>query len=259
MRRGRGVAHVVESEGRARDGLQLRAFVQSQKAGHLAGLQEVERVRPGGRGRPVTLHALQPLRPQAAGDHVQLHVLRLLLIEQHLTEQEVDAGFLHGEGAQLLVVPDGIAHIQRPLLPALYDAALSHLLRGDFGDLEMRRRFLSISIPPSHRPPVSLHSLSHQQLSLLQNELNNGLPLCVDLIQSVLQDLKGLRQVPRLSPSPRRKQRAARGQRQSHQGQRSPDDPQLAHSPPLQNPMHIVCRLHCCSPKSLLQLHSSGA
>lgn len=60
------------------------------------------------------------------------------------------------------------------------------------------------------------------------------------LLQSVLQDFKGLRQVPRLSPSPRRKQRAARGQRQRHQGQRSPDDPQLAHSPPLQNPMHVA-------------------
>lgn len=60
-----------------------------------------------------------------------------------------------------------------------------------------------------------------------------------NLLQSVLQDLKGLRQVPRLSPSPRRKQRAACGQRQSHQGQRRPDDPQLAHSPPLQNPMHV--------------------
>ena len=80
-----------------------------------------------------------------------------------------------------------------------------------------------------------------------------------NLLQSVLQDLEGLRQVPRLSPSPRREQRAARGQRQSHQGQRSPDDPQLAHSPPLQNPMHIGCRLHCNSPRSALQLHSGRA
>lgn len=29
---------------------------------------------------------------------------------------------------------------------------------------------------------VSFHSLSHQQLSLLQDQLNNGLPLCVDLL-----------------------------------------------------------------------------
>lgn len=40
-----------------------------------------------------------------------------------------------------------------------------------------------------------------------------------DLLQAVLQDLKGLRQVPGLSPGPRRKQRAACGQRQGHQGQ----------------------------------------
>lgn len=40
-----------------------------------------------------------------------------------------------------------------------------------------------------------------------------------DLLQAVLQDLKGLRQVPGLSPGPRREQRAACGQRQSHQGQ----------------------------------------
>ena len=84
VRRGWGIAHAVESEGRARDGLQLRASVQSQEARHLAGLQEVERVRPGRRGRPVTLHALQLLRPRAAGHHVQLHILRLLLVEQHL-------------------------------------------------------------------------------------------------------------------------------------------------------------------------------
>lgn len=84
VRRGWRVAHSVEFEGRARDGLQLRAFVQSQEAGHLAGLQEVERVWPGRGGRPVTLYALQLLRPQASGHHVQLHILRLLLIEQHL-------------------------------------------------------------------------------------------------------------------------------------------------------------------------------
>lgn len=40
-----------------------------------------------------------------------------------------------------------------------------------------------------------------------------------DLLQAVLQDLEGLRQVPGLSPGPRREQRAARGQRQGHQGQ----------------------------------------
>lgn len=87
VRRGRGIAHSVESEGRARDGLQLRAFVQPQEAGHLAGLQEVERVWPGGGGRPVTLHALQLLRPLAICHHIQLHILRLLLIEQHLRRQ----------------------------------------------------------------------------------------------------------------------------------------------------------------------------
>lgn len=87
VRRGRRVAHSVEFEGRARDGLQLRAFVQSQEAGHLAGLQEVERVRPGGGGRPITLYALQLLRPQASGHHVQLHILRLLLVEQHLRKR----------------------------------------------------------------------------------------------------------------------------------------------------------------------------
>ncbi len=87
VRRGWRTAHAVESEGRARDGLQLRAFVQPQEAGHLAGLQEVERVRPGGGGRPVTLHALQLLRPLADGHHIQLHILRLLLVEQHLRRQ----------------------------------------------------------------------------------------------------------------------------------------------------------------------------
>lgn len=88
VRRGGGIAHSVESEGRACDGVQLRAFVQSQEAGHLAGLQEVEGVRPGGGSRPIALHALQLLRPLAAGHNVQLHILRLLLIEQHLRETE---------------------------------------------------------------------------------------------------------------------------------------------------------------------------
>lgn len=84
VRRGRGVAHCVQPEGRACDGLQLRALVQPQEARHLARLQEVERVGPGGRGGAVTLHALQLLGPLSVGHHVQLHVLRLLLIEQHL-------------------------------------------------------------------------------------------------------------------------------------------------------------------------------
>lgn len=77
----------MQSEGRAGNGLQLRAFVQPQEAGHLAGLQEVERMGSGGGGGAITLHALQPLRPRPAGHHIQLHILRLLLIEQHLRRQ----------------------------------------------------------------------------------------------------------------------------------------------------------------------------
>lgn len=84
VRRGGGSAHGVESEGRARDGLQLGAFLQAQQAGHLAGLDEVEGVWPGGRGRRVALDALQLLRPVAAGHHVQLYIRSLLLVEQHL-------------------------------------------------------------------------------------------------------------------------------------------------------------------------------
>lgn len=145
----------MQSEGRACDGVQLRAFVQSQESGHLAGLQEVEGVRPCGGSRPVTLQALQPLRPLVAGHNVQLHILRLLLIEQHLAEQEVDACLLHSKGTLLLVVPHRFGHIQHPLFPALYHTTFSHLLRGDFGYLKMRRRFLSVSIPPSRRPPRS--------------------------------------------------------------------------------------------------------
>lgn len=87
VRRGGGIAQRVESECRACDSLQLRALVQSEQAGHLARLQEVERVGPGGGGRPVALDALQLLRPLAAGHHVQLHILRLLLVEQHLRRQ----------------------------------------------------------------------------------------------------------------------------------------------------------------------------
>lgn len=82
----RGITN-VQSEGRAGNGLQLRAFVQPQEAGHLAGLQEVERMGSGGGGGAITLHALQPLRPLPAGHHIQLHILRLLLIEQHLRRQ----------------------------------------------------------------------------------------------------------------------------------------------------------------------------
>lgn len=84
MRRGGGIANGVEPEGGARDGLQLRALVQLQQAGHLTRLQEVEGVRPGGGGGAVTFYALQLLRPISAGHQVQLHVLRLLLVEQHL-------------------------------------------------------------------------------------------------------------------------------------------------------------------------------
>lgn len=61
---------------------------------------------------------------------------------------------------------------------------------------------------------------------------------CADLLQAVLQDLEGLGQVPRLAPGPRREERAARRQGHGHHGQGRPDDAQLAHSPPLQNPMH---------------------
>lgn len=89
--RGRGAAHCVEPEGRACDGLQLGALLQPQEARHLARLQEVGRVGPGGGSGAVALHALQLLRPRTAGHQVQLHVLRLLLVEQHLrrTRREV--------------------------------------------------------------------------------------------------------------------------------------------------------------------------
>lgn len=84
VRRGRGVAHHVQPEGGAGDGLQLRAPVQPQEARHLARLQEVEVVRAGGRGGAVSLDALQLLGPLAPRHHVQLHVLGLLLVEEHL-------------------------------------------------------------------------------------------------------------------------------------------------------------------------------
>lgn len=83
------IGYRVKAEGRAGDGAQLRAFVQSQQPGHLAGLHEVEGVRPGRGGRPVALHALKLLRPDAVGHHVQLDVLRLLLVEQHLKRKTV--------------------------------------------------------------------------------------------------------------------------------------------------------------------------
>lgn len=60
-----------------------------------------------------------------------------------------------------------------------------------------------------------------------------------NLLESVLQDVEGLGQVPRLSPSPRREERAARGQSQREQRQRSPEHAQPAHPPPLQNPLHV--------------------
>lgn len=46
--------------------------------------------------------------------------------QAHLAKQEVDACFLHCEGALFLVVPHGFTHVQCPLLPALYHATLSH-------------------------------------------------------------------------------------------------------------------------------------
>lgn len=46
--------------------------------------------------------------------------------QTHLAEQEVDARFLHNEGALFLVVPHRFTHIQRPLFPTLYHSALSH-------------------------------------------------------------------------------------------------------------------------------------
>lgn len=44
----------------------------------------------------------------------------------HLAKQEVDACFLHCEGALFLVVPHRFTHVQGPLLPTLYHATLSH-------------------------------------------------------------------------------------------------------------------------------------
>lgn len=87
VRRGRGVAHHVQPEGGAGDGLQLRAAVQPQEARYLARLQEVEVVRAGRRRSAVPLDALQLLRPMAPRHHVQLDVLGLLLVEEHLWKQ----------------------------------------------------------------------------------------------------------------------------------------------------------------------------
>lgn len=70
VRRGGGSAHGVESEGRARDGLQLRASVQSQQARHLAGLHEVEGMWPGRGGCCIALYTLQLLRPLTNGHHI---------------------------------------------------------------------------------------------------------------------------------------------------------------------------------------------
>lgn len=235
---GGGVAHSVQSEGRSRQSLELRALVQSEQPRHLAGLQEVEVMWSSRRGGPIAFHALQLLRPLTHCHHIQLHILRLLLVKQHLTEEEVDASFLHGEGAQVFVVPHGLGHVQRPLLPAFDDASVAHLLRGHFGDFKMRRRFLPTAAPPAQRPPVSLDSLADQQLSLLQNELNDSLPLCINLLEPILQDFKGLGQVSRLAPGPRREERTAGGQGQRHECQRSPDEPQLTHPSPLHDPMH---------------------
>lgn len=78
------IGHWVETEGRARHGLEFCAFLEAQEAGHLAGLHEVEGVWPRRRGGPVALHALQLLGPGAVGHNVQLYILRLLFIEQYL-------------------------------------------------------------------------------------------------------------------------------------------------------------------------------
>lgn len=94
VRRGRRTSHPVETEGRACDGLELRASVQPQETGHLAGLDEVEVVRSSrGRGG-IALYALQLLRPLTWGHHVQLHIRSLLLIEQHLPDEQRLALFL---------------------------------------------------------------------------------------------------------------------------------------------------------------------
>lgn len=95
--RGRGVAHHVQPEGGAGDGLQLRAAVQPQEARYLARLQEVEVVRAGRRRGAVSLDALQLLRPLAPRHHVQLDVLGLLLVEEHLRRAEEES--CHGAGA----------------------------------------------------------------------------------------------------------------------------------------------------------------
>ena len=81
------IGYRMETEGRASDGLQLSASVQSQEARHLAGLHEVERVRPSWGGCSIAFHALQLLGLRAVGHHIQFHILRLLLVEQHLRRQ----------------------------------------------------------------------------------------------------------------------------------------------------------------------------
>lgn len=91
------IGYRVETEGRARNGLQLSVFLQPQEAGHLARLHKVERVRPRRGGGPVALHTLQLLGPRTLGHNVQLHILRLLLVEQHLKRQIKSVSFSSGE------------------------------------------------------------------------------------------------------------------------------------------------------------------
>lgn len=192
---------VVKAELSAGGHLELRPLVQAQEAGHLAGLEEVELVVACGRRGPVALHALQ----LAALHHlyVQLDVLGLVLIEQHLTVQEVDSWSLHCKEARLFAVLDSTAHVQLFILhPSLYHTLPSNFLIGLLGNLKMRSHFPSISILLSFGSPISFHSLAQQQLSLLKNKLNNGLSLRIHLFQSFLQCFEGLGQVPSLSPSP---------------------------------------------------------
>lgn len=238
MWRGRGVAHSVQSERGSSKSLQLSTFVQSQQAWHLARLQEVKVMWSSGGSGPIALHALQLL---AHCHHVQLHILGLLLMKQHLAEEEVNACFFHSEGAPVFIVPHCFSHIQCPLFPAFDYSTVTHLLRGHFGNFKMRRCFFSIPALPRH-PSVSLDSLADQQLSFLQNELNDRLPLCINLLEPVLQDFKGLREVSCLAPGPRREERTARGQGQCNKRQGSPHEPQFTHPSPLHNPMHSGCR-----------------
>lgn len=76
---------------------------------------------------------------------------------------------------------------------------------------------MHIRTPPPN-PQNKLLVRAHICLQSPQGEVSDR-ERATDLLQAVLQDLKGLRQVPGLSPGPRREQRAACGQRQGHQGQ----------------------------------------